>query len=730
MLKNKPIVAFLGTYPPRECGIATFTQDLLNSSRAHFGNSVTCKVAAFNHSPLDTYAYPKEVGWEINQNNKKEYSALAHEFNQNERISGVIVNHEYGIFGGTEGEYILAFLEACQKPVVVTLHTVLPHPSEKMKEVTNRIIRAAKIVVVLTDSSRHILESVYPDAVGKAYVIPHGIHATEFASPEMAKKKLKLPHSTILSTFGLLSRGKGIEYVLRALPEVIKKYPDTVYLILGETHPSVRRQEGESYRLELAELVTKLRLKKHVKFYDQYLDLDDLIEFLKATDIYISTSINPNQAVSGTLSYALGTGRAVISTDFTQAREIITPQTGRLVPIQDSKAMTAALLDLLDQPERLRNMHRQAYDSTRSMLWRNVAQEYARLLEFTITPLFKLDHLKKMTDSFGLFQFALLDTPHPDFGYTLDDNARALLVCNQLCQNSFADQDLDLLTQTYLNFIQACQTPEGNFLNYLGVDRSPTWQNETEDLSDANARALWAVGEVMSTPEQSSEIRAQARSIFIRALPLVGRSEHIRAKAFALKGLIAAWGMVPTHQEEIRTLIERLSTDIADAYQKNTSPTWQWFESDLSYNNAVLPESLFLAGTFLKSPGLIEIGVASLQFLIKETFSSNYYAPIGHAGWYERGEERSYFDQQPEDPCSTILALSTAYKITGQDQYQNLARKCFSWFLGNNNLRLALYNPMTGGCYDGLHPDRVNLNQGAESLVSYLLSQLAITELD
>lgn len=731
MIKNKPTIVFIGTYPPRECGIATFTEDLLHSSRQFLGKFISCKIAALNMSPLDNYIYPSEVGWEINQNNKREYVNLAKEFNNNALISGIIIEHEYGIYGGKEGENILSFIENCRKPILVTLHTVLPTPNAKMKEVTARIIKQANVIVVLTQGSRKILEDVYPFSSGKVYVIPHGIHPTEFSSTENAKKKLKLSDSTVLSTFGLLSRGKGIEYIIRALPEVIKKHPSALYLIIGETHPVVRRNEGEHYRIELANLVTKLGLKKHVKFYDQFLDLSDLIEFLKATDIYISTSINPNQAVSGTLSYALGTGRAVISTDFAQAKEIITEDIGRLVPIKDSSAVTKAISDLLRDKNKLKKMHKSAYDATRSMLWSNVAKEYSDLLTQVVLPHINLRHLRKMTDDFGLFQFAKVGIPNKDFGYTLDDNARALIVCSQLASKRHKPKGINLLTSIYLDFIEACQQPDGTFQNYIGyIDKKPTLQNRHEDLSDAESRAMWALSEIMANPLLHINTRNKAKKIFLLALSHASNFAHLRSKAFIIKSLATALKILPEHNKKILDLIEQISASLVLALKANSNKSWQWFENYLGYNNALLSESLLIAGSLLQNEEYIKLGRSSLQFLIDQTFTTNMYLPIGHSHWYKQNENRSHFDQQPEDPASMIIALTTVYKITGLLRYKNLANKCFSWFLGNNSLHQSLYNYETGGCYDGLHPDRVNLNQGAESLISYLLSRLAMDEIN
>jgi len=641
------------------------------------------------------------------------------------------VQHEYGIYGGDEGENILGFLENCQNPILVTLHTVLPNPTLKMKDVTSRIIRRANVLVVLTHNSRVILEELYPFCVGKVYVIPHGIHPVDFTSTESAKKKLKLKNLTILSTFGLLSRGKGIEYVIQALPEVAKKYPSLKYLVLGGTHPAVRRKEGEKYRLKLSKLVTKLKLKDHVRFYDKYLDLDDLIEFLKATDIYISTSINPNQAVSGTLSYALGSGRAVISTAFAQSKEIITPETGRLVAIKDSTAITTALLDLLSDEHKLKEMHKAAYDTTRPMLWSNVARQYSDLLTQVVLPPLNLRHLKHMTDDFGLFQFALLSEPDTSFGYTIDDNARALIACTKLLTQHTKQKGIEALSEIYLNFIAACQQPDGTFTNYLDhKQKDPTKQNTAEDLTDAYARGMWALAEVIGSEVMSAPMRARSRELFLNALPHAAIANHLRAKALMIKALIIVKPSLPEHQVVFTQLIQQHSGSLVQSLKAHTDTSWHWFENQLGYNNALLSESLLLAGDFLNNSELTDFGTSSLQFLIDETFATNIYQPIGHAKWYKKNEVRSYFDQQPEDPASMILALTTAYKLTRLDSYKNLAKKCFSWFLGNNIIQKSLYNYETGGCYDGLHPDRVNLNQGAESLVSYLLSRLAMTELD
>jgi len=726
MIKNKPTIVFMGTYPPRECGIATFNQDLLVSSQKYLGKAVSCKVAAMNLTSLDMYVYPPEVAWKIDQSNKKAYTNLAIEYNKNPLITGVIIQHEYGIYGGPDGENILLFMETCRKPIVATLHTVLPKPSPKMKNVTTRIIERANIIVVLTKSSKQILERVYPQSINKVHVIPHGIHLTTFTDTIAAKRKLKLQKRTILTTFGLLNRGKGIEYAIKALPKIIKRHPSVLYLILGETHPVVRRNEGESYRKELSKLVTKLHLGNFVKFYDQYLSLPDLMEFLKATDIYISTSINPNQAVSGTLSYALGSGRAVISTEFAQSKEIITNETGRLVPIIKPKAFSRALIELLDSKEDLMKMHRAAFEQTRPMLWSNVALKYSRLLKQHILPPINLRHLTKMTDKYGLFQFAKLELPDKKFGYTLDDNARALIICSRLDSSSYNNK----LASTYLYFIKKCQQKDGTFINYVDhPDKTVTIQNLNEDLEDATARAMWAMSEVLNNKNMPVSLRKTAKSIFIKALPHAKCLLHIRSSALIIKSFVNAISACPEYSKELMTSIRKNADFLISEFDKNSDKSWRWFDNYLGYNNAIVPEALLIAGQADGNKRYLDKGSEALAFLIEKTFSSNRYMPIGHSEWYKVGGERSYFDQQPEDPASMILALATAYEITGNKKYKTLVDICFSWFLGNNSLQLPLYNSKNGGCYDGLHPDRVNLNQGAESQVSYLLSRLSVSKL-
>lgn len=696
-----------------------------------------CRVCALNINALDTYDYPEEVLWQLDQTDTESHTALATELNNNPRVTGIIIEHEYGIFGGEHGENLLYFLNTYTKPIVITLHTVLPEPNEHMRLVTNHIVKRVDKIVVLTENSKKVLERLYPDSIGKVHVIPHGIHNTPFVTPKIPKQQLKLVGKTVLSTFGLLSRGKGIEYVINALPDIVKDNPTIKYLVLGQTHPVVRREEGEQYRNELLKLVKELQLEKHVTFYDQYFSLKDLLEFLDATDIYISTSINVDQAVSGTLSYALGSGRAAISTEFAQAKEIITTKNGRLVPVKDSKALTTALADLLSDQDKLSKMHRNAYKNTRHMIWNQVASNYLELIRFVAPdvavltptlPAISLKHLETMTDDFGLFQFANLTVPHKDFGYTLDDNARALIVACELAD--MKNRHATRLAKTYLSFLKECQTEIGEFVNYIDHSgKIPTVQNTNEDLEDAYARAMWALATTIACKALPKATAKTAQELFLKGIAQSKDLHHLRARATIIKAFSVAQEVLPFKRGVLLQAIENEANVLLTALTTHKAKSWHWFETYLGYNNAVLSEAMMIAGDLLQIESFTKAGKSTLSFLIRETFRGEVYVPIGHAAWYERGAKRSEFDQQPEDPVATILALARAYQITHNAMYRHLAYICFSWFLGNNILGQSLLDPKTGGCFDGLHPDRVNQNQGAESLVSYLLARLTIETL-
>ena len=603
-----------------------------------------------------------------------------------------------------------------------------------MQRIVQVLTERADIVVVMTHGSRKILETDYAVPRKKIAIIPHGIHPVPFAPSRNAKELLNLSSkNTILSTFGLLNRGKGIEYVIDALPEVVKQYPNIRYLIIGVTHPNALRQEGESYRNSLIKRIYALDLTAYVSFYDEYLGTKELLKILSATDIYLSTPLDPNQAVSGSFSYALGAGRPVIATAFAQAKEYVTSDVGILVDFKKSKQITEALLQLLGDQSKQFALGKTAYFRTRNMTWPNIAIAYMRTFAAFVpklrinekhAPKIKLSHLIKLTDDFGIIQFAQLSEPDLSSGYTVDDNARALVFAVRYYQQKKFVTALRL-ANTYLNFISFVQQPNGAFENYVNAERKLSYeQNGKENLNDANGRTLYALAVTATGKYLPKRIREKARLMYEQGLPVAERFTSPRAKAFYIKSL-ALHLKQHANVNYLGKLIHACNFLIRE-YKENSSPEWQWFETILAYSNATLSEALLIGYTVTGNPDYLKIGKKTLDFLISQTFEKNMYIPIGQQGWFKRGGHRHKFDQQPEDTASMIQALKTMYDISKDSYYQRLVQRAFDWFLGDNLLGQIIYDQTTGGCYDGLGEREVNLNEGAESTLSYLLSRLLL----
>lgn len=733
---NVPEVVFLGTFPPTNEGIATFNEDLVNAFGKIVSDNVVCSVAAVNLTDTSPFYFDGRIKWEIDQETLDTYVNVAADINSNPRISTVVIQHEYGIYGGGWGAHIVEFLKVLTKPSITVMHTVtdsITYKREKFKEVTEQIVKLSTALVCLSKSSEKKLKSFYPESSAKIYFIPHGIHPVDFVNPKTAKKNLRLDKNTVLTTFGFLSRSKGIEYVIQALPEVIQKYPNVIYQILGQTHPVVRKREGEEYRIELVKLVKKLGIRKNVRFVDKYLDLDELLYYLKATDIYVATSLSYEQAVSGTFSYALGTGRAVVSTRFVQSEEMITPGTGRLVESKNPKAYTEAILDLLSEKNALLKYHRLAYRRTRSMLWSNVAHKYANIIEHValrdkkklVLPAIDLTHLIKMTDRNGMLQFAKYDIPAYDFGYTVDDNSRALIAATLLLDRGFPHFKLKLLFRRYFDFVASSLQPDGTFLNYFDENLKSTEQNAVESPLDHYGRVLTSLAYVLKSDKVQSKFKTRAKEIWKKAFNKVYVLNHTRPNALTLKSLCYLFDSKKP-DEDVKNIIINLAEILSTFYKNNNSKDWHWFEDKISYNNAILPESLALAYKITKNKKYLKIAEKTFGFLIKHTFLGDVFAPVGQKSWFVKGKKRSFYDQQPEDVSSMVLGLVTMYEITNKEKYLTLAKKAFSWFLGNNLNGIPVYNYKTGGVYDGLTPYSINKNQGAEALLSYLIARLVI----
>ena len=727
-------IVFVSTFPPRVCGIATFTRDLLTAFDQLFAPGVESKVVALNIDDLTLLPYSKKVIAQISQTRQGEYTAAAQKLNAMPQVRLVIIQHEFGIFGGTYGDYLLTFTKELKKPLAITFHTVLPKPKKEMQRIVQVLTERADIVVVMTHGSRKILETDYAVPRKKIVIIPHGIHPVPFEPSRNAKELLNLsPKNTILSTFGLLNRGKGIEYVIDALPEVVKQYPNIRYLIIGVTHPIALRQEGESYRNSLIKRICALGLTAYVRFYDEYLETEELLKILSATDIYLSMQLNPNQAVSGTLSYALGAGRPVIATAFAQAKEYVTSDVGILVDFKKSKQIAEALLQLLGDQSKQFALGKTAYFRTRNMTWPNIAIAYMRTFAAFVpelkinekhAPKIKLNHLIKLTDDFGIIQFAQLSEPDLSSGYTVDDNARALVFAVRYYQQKKSVAALRL-ANTYINFISFVQQPNGAFENYVNAERKLSYeQNDKENLNDANGRTLYALAVTATATYLPKRIREKSRLMYEQGLLVAERFTSPRAKAFYIKSLALHLKQY-ANVNYLGKLIHACNFLIR-GYKENGSPEWHWFEPILTYSNATLSEALLIGYAVTGNPDYLKIGKKTLDFLISQTFEKNMYIPIGQQGWFKRGSHRHKFDQQPEDTASMIEALKTMYDISKDSYYQRFVQRAFDWFLGDNLLGQIIYDQTTGGCYDGLGEREVNLNQGAESTLSYLMSRLLL----
>ncbi len=735
-------LVFVGNYVPRQCGIATFTTDLLTAVSAEMP-TVECWAIAMNDIPSG-YAYPKEVRFEINQRVLGEYRLAADFLNVN-RVDVVCLQHEYGIFGGEYGAYILELLSELRMPIVSTLHTVLQKPTPGQYSVLRRICQLSDRVVVMSHKAVEILMDVYKVPREKIVMIPHGIPDVPFVDPNFYKDQFGVEGKKVILTFGLLSPGKGIEYMIEALPAITEKHPDVVYIVLGATHPHVRRDQGESYRLSLHRKARELGVDDHLIFHNRFVSLVELCEFLGAADIYVTPYLNKEQIVSGTLAYAMGAGKATVSTPYWYAEEMLADGRGYLVPFRDSKALAERIIDLLDNEVERHAMRKRAYTFCREMVWKEVARKYLEVfaevkaerekkpgvLFFTKEleylpkeiPQPRLDHLIRLTDNVGILQHAKYIVPNRHHGYCTDDNARALIavLLAKEVDTEIEDQVLTNLACTYLGFLlHAFDEEKGRFRNFMGYDR--TWL-EAVGSEDSHGRALWALGEVVGLAD-SEELRAPAIELFLKALNAVLDFSSPRAWASTLVGIHAYLQRFPGDRE-VRRIRDILVHRLYDLYRRNAHPDWPWIEDVVTYGNGKIPQALIVSGYDMGDGELIQSGLRSLEWLTEiQTDPKGHFVPIGNNGWLTRNGIRARFDQQPIEAQEMIEAFKDAYLITADEAWIDRAQMCLEWFLGRNDLNVPLYDYRTGGCCDGLTPTGPNLNQGAESTLAWLLSLL------
>ena len=738
-------IATVGNYLPRQCGIATFTTDLCDAIAAEYGSERLFAMPV--NDPESEYSYPERVRFELTQEELASYERAA-EFLNFTNVDLVCVQHEYGIFGGTSGGHILQLLRNLRVPIVTTLHTVLREPSPEQHRVMVELAELSDRLIVMSQHSSKFLQEIFQVPAAKIDVIPHGVPNLAFVDPNFFKDRFCVGGKSVLLTFGLLSPNKGVETVIEALPDILAQNSDVVYIVAGATHPHIRRREGDKYRESLQALARDLGVEKNVIFHNRFVSPEEMMEFIGSADIYITPYKNEAQVVSGTLAYALGAGKAVISTPYWHALELLDQRRGVLVPFHAPKAIADQAIWLLKHEAERHAMRKRAYLYSRNMVWKSVAQDYMRSFQraraermwnprlvspnaetkgLPSLPVLRLGHLSRMTDDTGLFQHAVFAVPNQHEGYTTDDNARGLIVCilaEELGLESEAEATK--LASQYLAFLWLAFNSENcRFRNFLSYERR--WQ-EAQGSEDSHGRALWALGSAVNQKVHEG-LRGLAGRLFELALPAVLSFTSPRAWAFSLLGIQKYLDRFPGDRSAQRYRDE-LANRLLKIYQATRTTDWKWFEEDLAYSNARLSQALVLAGSRTSNQELLLAGIESLDWLATEQrcTMNGHFVPIGSQGFYRKAGAKARFDQQPVEAGATVSACLAAYRATRDGRWRKQAWAAFNWFLGDNDLKTALYDPLTGGCRDGLHPDRANENQGAESTLSFLMALLEMRQ--
>ena len=743
-------IAVVGNYLPRHCGIATFTTDLCSAISAEYG---TARLLALPVNDTEEgYDYPARVRWSLAQDDMKSYQEAAEFLNFN-NIDMVCLQHEYGIFGGPAGSHILHLLRGLKMPVVTTLHTVLREPDPNQLMVMEEIAELSDRLIVMSQLSSQFLQEIFKVPGSKIDIVPHGVPDLPFLDPNFYKDRFGVEGKAVLLTFGLLSPNKGIENVIQALPQILSKHKNVAYIVAGATHPHVLRREGDKYRASLQTFAKEVGVGPQVIFHNRFVSPEEMVQFIGAADIYVTPYRHEAQVVSGTLAYALGAGKAIISTPYWHAIELLDDRRGALVPFQDPDAIAQKTIELLDTPAIRHAMRKRAYVFAREMIWKRVAQGYiesfARVrsdrikrprVQFSArtthkilnqVPELKLNHVNAMTDDTGMLQHAIFTVPNRIEGYTTDDNARALILAVLLDQPGIgflekANSNPDSAFR-YLAFLQHAFNPkEIRFRNFLGYDHH--WMEE-QGSEDSHGRALWALGTVLARSTNHG-LRGAAGRLFELSLPTAIEFYSPRACAYSLLGVQEYLHSYPGDRDAQRVR-SALARRLLDMYESIRRPDWKWFEDVVAYGNARLPQAMLLVGSACADDHMISAGLEALDWLmeVQRCLVNGHFVPIGSHGFYRQGDEKARFDQQPIEAAGAVSACLQAYLVTGDSRWRNEAWSAFNWFLGDNDLQLPLYDFVTGGCRDGLHPDRANENQGAESTLSFLIALLEMRAL-
>lgn len=739
-------IVFIGNYLPRRCGLATFTTHLLEAVALN-APDIDCWAVAMNDQP-EGYAYPPQVRFEINQDQLKDYSLTADQLNLN-HVDVVCVQHEYGIFGGQRGSFIIELLSDLKMPIVTTLHTLLKDPTDRERHIIVQLAELSDRLVVMSERSVDFLCDIYGVEEEKIVLIHHGIPDVPLVGSSTYKDKFGVSEKKVLLTFGLLSPGKGVETVIDALPEIVKAHPDVIYMVVGATHPHLRAEQGEDYRIGLHLRAKKLGVEDHVVFHDHFVADEDLLEFMGAADIYVTPYLNEAQIISGSLAYALGMGKAIISTPYWHAQELLADGRGRLFAFRDHVQLASEVINLLDHPDKLRAMQHKAYDYGRQMIWSHVASLYIETFEQArhhrlrkcvpvrkLGPLglrqqplpeIKLDHLLRMTDGVGMLQHSRFTVSDREHGYCVDDNARALIVAVATKDLQPRDASLNDLVSVYLSFLgHAFNSNTGLFRNFMSYERC--WLEEVGS-EDSHGRALWGLGNAAALGLNEGQV-SHAADLFQRALPAVEHFTAPRSIAFAIIG-IHAFLSSDHENSQIETICRTLSNKLMQWFRNTASEDWPWCEETLTYDNARLPQALLLSGQWLGDDEMVQIALRTLTWLkkIQHDESGCFFAAVGNDGWFARGGKKAQFDQQPIEAAAMVDACIEAFNITRDEEWVTYAYRCLNWYLGDNELHISLYDHATGGCRDGLEEQGANENQGAESTLCWLMALLAIYKL-
>jgi glycosyltransferase involved in cell wall biosynthesis len=744
-------IAVIGNYLPRHCGIATFTTDLCSAISEEYGAARLLALPV--NDTQQGYDYPARVRWSLAQDDVQSYQEAAEFLNFN-NIDMVCLQHEYGIFGGPAGSHILHLLRGLKMPVVTTLHTVLREPDPNQLMVMEEIAELSDRLIVMSQLSSQFLQEIFKVPGSKIDLVPHGVPNLPFLDPNFYKDRFGVEGKAVLLTFGLLSPNKGIENVIQALPQVLSKHKNVVYIVAGATHPHILRRDGDKYRDSLQALAKEMGVESEVIFHNRFVSPEEMVEFIGAADIYITPYRHEAQVVSGTLAYALGAGKAIISTPYWHAIELLDDRRGALVPFQNPGAIAQKTIELLDTPAIRHAMRKRAYLFAREMIWKRVAQGYmesfarvrsdrmetprvqfsARITSKALDqlPELKLNHLNQMTDDTGMLQHAIFTIPNRREGYTTDDNARALILAvllEHLDKNRFGEAGLPPAKSAglYLSFLEhAFNPPKSRFKNFLRYDRR--W-NEPVGSEDCHGRALWALGTVLGRSKDQG-LRGAAGRLFEFSLPTILEFSSPRAWAYTLLGIQEYLTSYPGDRDA-QKVRSALSRRLLGMYESIRRPDWKWFENVVAYGNARLPQALLLVGSACSDDRMISAGLEALDWLSSTQCCeiNRHFVPIGSQGFYRQDGEKARFDQQPLEAAGAVSACLQAYCVTGDNRWRNEAWSAFNWFLGDNDLQLPLYDSATGGCRDGLHPDRANENQGAESTLSFLMALVEMRSL-